>query len=141
MHNSIYQTQLRAELEVNYLCTYINQYRQHYANMAKIQLHTDINRCVYNVEHDMLLPLINDAFRFGILRVDNPAIMFDLQLSDNSLTFGVHYRVNAHVHDERTRVVYLRMKQKLESLYPGAHLLYRDYYLNTYLVLLQIHFN
>ncbi|MDT3401607.1 hypothetical protein [Mucilaginibacter terrae] len=141
MHNSTYQTQLRAELEANYLCTYINQYKQHYANMAYINLHTDIGSNSYNVEHDMLLPLINDAFRFGVFKVDAPAIMFDLQLNSNSLTFSVHYRTSNQIHDERTRVVYMRIKQKLESLYPGTHLLYRDYCLNTYLVILQIHFN
>jgi len=140
MHNSTCKTLLTAEQEVNYLRAYINQYKSHYTDMARIVLHINIEPCSHYIEHDMLLPLINDAFRFGILRVEQPVIMFDLQLNKQSLTFGVHYHVNTWVYDERTQVAFLKMKNKLESLYPGRHILYRDYYQDTYLVLLKIQF-
>lgn len=140
MQNSIHKGQLTAAQEVSYLCTYIHQYRQHYTGIAKIELHTDIEDCHHRIEHDLLLPIIDDAFRFGTFRVQEPAIMFDLQLEENYLTFGMHYRLNPNNYDERTQVTFLKLKNKLANLYPDKHILYRDYYLDTYLIILQIQF-
>jgi two-component system, LytTR family, sensor kinase len=140
MHNSVYHTLLSARQEVSYLSTYIGHYRQHYLDTARIELHTSVSECYHRVEHDMLLPLINDAFRFGILQVQRPVILFDMQLDKHSFTFGMHYCVNRTIHDERTQVTFMKLKRKLESLYPGMHILHRDHHNDTYLVFVQILF-
>lgn len=127
-----------AEQEVNYLSVYINQYRKHFAGIAQIELHTEIAPCNHPMKHDLLLPVIDDAFRFGTFRVQDPAIVFSLQLNETCLTFSVEYVFNSAIHDERTRVTFLRFKNQLEADYPGKHVLYRNYHLDTYLVILQL---
>lgn len=138
MQTSIISKRLTAWQEVNYLCTYIHQFRRYYQTLAKIEVHTNIAPCNQRIDHDLLMPFIDDAFRFGVFKISDPTLMFDLQLEKDYLTFGMHYRINTGSYDERTQVTFLKMKNKLEETYPGKHILYRDYYLDTYLVILQI---
>jgi hypothetical protein len=132
------QKLLSASQEIDYLADYINLLKLHCGNIAYVQLHQTSIPCPYQLEHNLLMPLINDAFEFGITGVEKPVIIFDLQLEDNRLTFCVHYKRNLTLYDESTQVTFFRFKQKLEELYPDDYILYRDYYFNNYLVLVQI---
>lgn len=140
MHHSVYQPSLSADQEVSYLSTYIDHYRQHYRYTAHIALYSNIAQCDQRIEHDMLLPLINDVFRFGILQVHDPVIVFDLQLDQNSFTFGLYYKLNRAVYDERLQVTLIKLRAKLEEQYPDMHIIHRDQLNDTHLVFIQILF-
>lgn len=129
---------LSAEQEAKYVCSCISQYQKYYAGIVNIQLHTDINSSAHKVEHDLLWPLIDDALRTGVFVAAERSIIFNLQLTANCLSFSVQYTYNPQKRDERTMVSYLQFKRKLEQLYPGRYILYRDYYEDSYLVLLKL---
>jgi hypothetical protein len=138
MHHQSSQKLLSASQETDYLASYINQLKLHCGDVAHVELYQASISCHHQLEHNLLMPLINDAFEFGIPGVEKPVIIFDLQLEDNRLTFCVHYKRNLTLYDERTKVTFLKFKQKLKVLYPDDYILYRDYYLDNYLVLVQI---
>lgn len=138
MYHQSSQKLLNASQETDYLADYINLLQHHCGDVARIDLQHVSVQCRYQLKHNLLMPLINDAFEFGIPGVEKPVIIFDLQLEENRLTFCVHYKRNLTLRDERTQVTFLRFKQKLEELYPDNYILYRDYYLDNYLVLVQI---
>ncbi len=140
MHNSVYQTLLSADQEVSYLSAYIDHYRQHYRYSAHIALYSNIAPCDHRIEHDILLPLINDVFRFGILQVDDPVIVFDLQLDRYCFTFGLYYKLNRAVYDERLQVTLIKLRVKLEKQYPDMHIIHRDQRNGTHLVFIKILF-
>lgn len=129
---------LTAEQEARYLCSCIEQYQKYYRDIVNIQLHTDIGTSGHRIEHDLLWPLIDDALRAGVFGTIDRSIIFNLQLTSNCLAFSVQYTYNLKKRDERTMVTYLRFKKELEDLYPDRHILYRDYYEDSYLVLLKL---
>jgi len=138
MHHQRYQKLLSASQETDYLAGYINLLKHHCGDVAHVTLYSVSITCHYQLEHNLLMPLINDAFEFGIPGVEKPMIIFDHQLEDDRLTFCVHYKRNVKLYDESTQVTFLKFKQKLEELYPGDYLLYCDYYLDNCLILAQI---
>ncbi len=138
MYHNSHQKLLSASQETDYLAEYIHWLKLSCNDIARIDLSYVSVDSQHQLEHNLLTPLINDAFEFGIPGIEKPIIIFDLQLEDDRLTFCVHYKRNMTTYNERTQVTYLKLKQKLEALYPNDYILYRDYYLDNYLVLVQI---
>ncbi|WP_342647637.1 hypothetical protein [Mucilaginibacter sp. CSA2-8R] len=138
MYRKSSQKLFSASQETDYLAGHIQRIKLNCVDTARIDLNYVSVVSQHQIEHDLLMPLINDAFEFGIPDVEKPIIIFDLQLEDNRLTVCVHYKRNMAVFDERTQATFLRLRRKLEALYPNDYLLYRDYYLDNYLVFAQI---
>ncbi len=138
MYHNSHQKLLSASQETDYLAEYIHWLKLSCNDIARIDLSYVSVDSQYQLEHNLLTPLINDTFEFGIPGVEKPIIIFDIQLEDDRLTFCVHYKRNMTTYSERTQVTYLKLKQMLEALYPNDYILYRDYYLDNYLVLVQI---
>ncbi|QJD95268.1 hypothetical protein HH214_04950 [Mucilaginibacter robiniae] len=138
MISPIHKEYFRAEQEASYVYLYINQYRELFTGKAQIELCTEINPCRCWIKHDLLLPLVDDAFRSGIINVQAPALCFNLKLTECYLTFGVQYVFNPAIHDERTRVAFMKTENQLKVHYPEQYILRRDYYEDTYSVILQL---
>ncbi|MCJ8209603.1 hypothetical protein MUY27_07770 [Mucilaginibacter sp. RS28] len=135
MTSQIKRWPLTLDEEAEYICACITQYQKYYQGIS-IKLNANIASSCKSIEHDLLWPLLEDAFTCGIYGVKDPSVIFDIETQESKLIFSLRYKYDKHRRDERTAVTFLKFKEKLETSYPGRFVLCRKYQQDVYHLLL-----
>ncbi len=110
--------------EVGYLKNYIDLQLLRFGKEVTVK--TNLRETYYHCEIDpmLLIPLVENAFKYGTDRVDNNLILINLDLTDNGnqLHFKVvNYFLGRLSENEGTGIGLKNIQRRLDILYPGKH--------------------
>lgn len=112
--------------EINYLRNYISLQQMRFTNNSTINF-----TCAIKNEHQMivpmlLIPFVENAFKHGVVGVQNPYIDINIKEENGELIFLVINKYDLHWHqvkDKTSGIGLTNVKRRLELLYPDKYLL------------------
>jgi len=130
------------EKEISYISDYIELQRIRFGDTVKI----DYNPCQTDegqmIAPLILIPFIENAFKFGVNPTENSYISIDISLSESELHMQVfNYKVNGRDESEKTGGLgIINTRQRLALLYPEKHRLSigessSEYRVNLFIIL------
>ncbi|MDB5008175.1 MAG: ypdA 3 [Mucilaginibacter sp.] len=126
--------------KADYLSNYIELQKLRFGEQVKVNFTIDITAPEKTIEPMLLIPFVENAFKYGIGDVIDPVIDIALKERDKKLIFIVK---NPYNPDEITKtgdhgIGLANVKRRLELLYPGKHSLLISQSDNNYTVNLQL---
>jgi two-component system LytT family sensor kinase len=126
--------------KADYLSNYIELQKLRFGEQVKVNFTIDITAPEKTIEPMLLIPFVENAFKYGIGDVIDPVIDIALKEGDKKLIFIVK---NPYNPDEITKtgdhgIGLANVKRRLELLYPGKHSLLISQSDNNYTVNLQL---
>jgi hypothetical protein len=126
---SVYQVNnpsISLEDEINYIKNYISLQELRLDGKVSISFNCEGNTSAVFIEPMLLIPFVENAFKYGISYVHESKISFELQLTENDLTFQVINIINEKpivTDDQFSGVGIANVVARLELLYPKNHVL------------------
>lgn len=114
------------EKEISYISNYIELQRIRLGNTTRIDYFADINTGEKEIAPLLLIPFIENAFKYGVNAEDNSLIQVRITLSaGDELMLEVHNNKVVVKKDEteQTGLGIQNTKKRLDLLYPGLHIL------------------
>ncbi|GAO41940.1 sensor histidine kinase [Flavihumibacter petaseus] len=127
MQYMLYETneeRVLLKTETEYLKSYIDLQQQRFGN--KVTIHAQINAAdsFHEIEPMLLIPFVENAFKHGVVFMDNPEINIQLTTKDNRLYFTVRNKFNPRqqeVKDKASGIGLANVKRRLNLLYKDQH--------------------
>jgi two-component system LytT family sensor kinase len=128
--------------KADYLRSYIDLQKLRFEDQVKADFIFDIASPQQTIEPMLLIPFVENAFKYGTGDIINPVITGHLKADSKSLSFNVSntYNPNDMPTDEHHGIGLNNVKRRLDLLYPGKHNLVIDQTADNYTVNLQIQF-
>jgi sensor histidine kinase YesM len=126
--------------KADYLRSYIELQMLRFGTQVQVDFNFDIAEPEKTIEPMLLIPFVENAFKYGTGNVVDPAIDIRLKSNDRTLDFFVKntYDPDEPYKDENHGIGLNNVKRRLELLYPGKHSLAINQSGNIYAVNLQI---
>ena len=109
--------------EISYISDYIDLQKIRLGNTVRINYFADINAGDKQIAPLVLIPFIENAFKYGVNAEDNSLIQVQIALNENELTLEVHNNkvIVKKEETEQTGLGIKNTKKRLDLLYPGEH--------------------
>ncbi|WP_295794797.1 histidine kinase [Mucilaginibacter sp.] len=126
--------------KVDYLRSYIELQMLRFGSAVKVDFKFDVTEPERAIEPMLLIPFVENAFKYGTGNVAEPAVNVYLKTTGGLLDFSVTntYDPGQLYKDEDHGIGLNNVKRRLELLYPGKHCLIISQPGNVYTVNLQI---
>jgi hypothetical protein len=113
------------EKEISYLKNYIHLQEARFGEDVKIDFEIKGDLASYDIEPMLIIPFVENAFKHGVGRVDQPQIGIQIHLHDDQMDLVVKNKFDAHFLDEKSSegIGLKNVKRRLELLYPSSHIL------------------
>jgi LytS/YehU family sensor histidine kinase len=123
-----------------YLRSYIELQRLRFHNQVTINFTSEIESGEKTIEPMLLIPFLENAFKYGTGDMAHPGIVIYLKTKNNLLDFYVQnaYNPKDKNKEESHGIGINNVKRRLELLYPGKHSLLIDQSEHFFKVKLQI---
>jgi ligand-binding sensor domain-containing protein len=128
MRYMVYETNVDAvplEKEINYLKSFIELQLLRLKNKDFVHFTIEGNIYGKTIAPMLLIPFVENAFKHGSKKVQNPGIVINLTIGDNNLRFDVlnYYQQGAVNKDEIGGIGVENVKRRLELIHPNSHIL------------------
>lgn len=122
----LYETEhtVTVSQELEYLGDYIDLQRLRFGNTVDIRFNQDIDDPSGQIQPMLLIPFVENAFKHGVVAVNDPQIMIDIREHDGTLLLNVINTYNPspeEVKDATHGIGLENVARRLELLYPGTH--------------------
>jgi sensor histidine kinase YesM len=110
--------------EVEYLESYIDLQKIRFGEDVDIKFTRSGVFFGHGIEPMLLIPFVENAFKHGIGRIDNPAIFIELSEENGMLNFSVRNKFNAaaeEVHDKNSGIGLANVRKRLSLLYDDKY--------------------
>jgi len=128
--------------ESQYLKSYIQLQQLRFGDTVSITTHFEMDeeQARLTIEPMLLVPFVENAFKHGVVWVEQPAISISLTVVDGVLALSVSNRYNnlEDSKDPQPGIGLANVQTRLNLLYPGRHTLLQTEKDNDYLVHLTI---
>ncbi|WP_428330890.1 sensor histidine kinase [Mucilaginibacter sp.] len=126
--------------KTDYLGSYIELQRLRFRDQVTVNFNFDVTEPEKTIEPMLLIPFVENAFKYGTGDVTAPVIDISLKANNKLLDFKVQntYNPNEPYKDENHGIGLNNVKRRLELLYPNKHSLLITQADNIYKVNLQI---
>ena len=126
--------------EIEYLQSYIDLQQQRFGKIVAINTYLQQDDINYLIEPMLLIPFVENAFKHGVVVVDEAEIDVDLKVRDGILQFSVKNRFSetSENTDKTPGIGLNNVKRRLELLYAGKFVLHIDKLGGWYTVSLQL---
>ncbi len=123
-----------------YLVCYIELQRLRLPDVVKVKFDADVADKEKSLEPMLLIPFVENAFKYCTSDLTNPGINIHLRTNDTTLFFSVQNTYNPLVQNnhEEGGIGLKNVKRRLELLYPNKHKLVINQTENIYNVNLQL---
>jgi len=127
MRYMLYETgrTVSLEQEINYLKSYIELQRLRLESDVNITFHTELrdDKDSYRIEPMLLIPFVENAFKYGTGDITNPLIDIRLTASNGVLNFQVKNKFDSSLHPNKTGegIGLKNVRSRLQLLYPDQH--------------------
>ena len=111
------------EQEVNYLNNYIELQKLRSTSSLSVNFNVNGNISSTQIVPLLLLPFVENAFKYGISNHSSSPIDIDLNISSGQMSFSVKNRKFEHAELDSTGIGINNVKRRLELLYPGKYTL------------------
>jgi hypothetical protein len=127
--------------EVEFIRNYIELQQVRLTDMVKVKLAVEGNTDSYNIAPLLLIPFVENAFKYGVSTKEPSHIHLLLQTSPTGIIFQAeNYIVASYGQEpEKTGIGINNVRRRLELLYPERHLLQCEIRGQHYFVQLQIY--
>jgi len=124
----------------DYLRSYIELQQLRFQDLVKVNFSFNVLSPYKTIEPMLLIPFVENAFKYGSGDVIDPVIDIRLHSNDKMLDFSVQntYNPGEQNKEESHGIGLNNVKRRLELLYPGQHNLFIQQTLNIYKVNLQL---
>ena len=143
MRYMLYETHQRASIqkEVEYLQSYIDLQKQRFGESVNINTSFDIGDGHQEIEPMLLIPFVENAFKHGVVMVENPRIDISMRMDKDLLLFRCSNNFvegGEEVKDSSSGIGLVNVTRRLELLYPNKHKLEIKPTMGNFEVTLQI---
>jgi len=112
--------------EISYLNNYIALQKLRFGNEVEILYHIDAgtNDEEHMIEPMLLVPFVENAFKHGVVHLENPKISISLSVKEDILIFEVLNQVDDQPEaskDESSGIGLANVRSRLEMLYKNRH--------------------
>ena len=130
------------EKEISYLQNYIHLQEARFGEDVKIDFRIEGDLASYNIEPMLIIPFVENAFKHGVGRIDQPEIGILVRLHDNLMDLEVKNKFDVQFPDEKSQegIGLKNVKRRLELLYPLSHTLSIDAIDQWFIVRLNLSF-
>jgi sensor histidine kinase YesM len=110
------------ELELEYMVHYVELQKIRLSKNVDVQLHLEGDAKPYQIPPLILVPFIENAFKYGTSSHENAMIRIDLKLHAGLLNFKVANQIFAGREKQETFGIGIKnTQQRLNLIYPGRH--------------------
>jgi two-component system, LytTR family, sensor kinase len=112
--------------EIEYLQNYIDLQKLRFDDDVEVKCEISMPKNNYFIEPMLLIPFVENAFKHGVVMVENPIISIKLHQQDEKLYFEVKNTVGRNPDEKKDNDSGIGMKnvlRRLELLYPENHVL------------------
>jgi two-component system, LytTR family, sensor kinase len=111
--------------EMEYLKSYIELQSQRFGSKIQINSDFEIAQNAQSIEPMLLIPFVENAFKHGYGRVENPVINIKLRFDNQKLVFEVRnkYSETKQQKDKTSGIGLANVIRRLDLLYPQKHTL------------------
>lgn len=143
MRYMLYETNeedVSLEKEIEYLESYIDLQVQRFGKKLIVNTNFPDIKGAYYIEPMLLIPFVENAFKHGTGRIENPQIDIDLKVENKVLYFTVKnkYNENGESKDKTSGIGLSNVERRLDLLYNGTHQLNMQKNNGWFLVSLQL---
>lgn len=124
--------------EVDYLEGYVELQRLRFGSSVSIEFHKGGVLFGYRIEPMLLIPFVENAFKHGLGKVDEPRIEISLEQKQEKLFFQVRNKYNPHQrprYDKYSGIGLVNVRKRLDILYNSEYALtvakFEDWYETT----------
>lgn len=109
--------------EIQYIEDYVDMQRVRLGDTMSMQYHVDITTPGLQISPLILIPFIENAFKYGVNPEEESPIQLELSTSGRDLVMVVENRkvVNGLGEEQRSGVGIVNVRSRLKLLYPGKH--------------------
>ncbi len=135
-------TRVTVQQEADYLQSYVELQKLRFSDSVRIEMHVNLDAGAGElpIEPMLLIPFVENAFKHGASRLDDPYIDIGLTVADGQLTLNVVNPFDENpddVRDDSPGIGLENVRTRLRLLYPGRHQLSTKDSGNLF----QVHFN
>lgn len=111
--------------EISYLKNYIHLQEARFGEDVEIDFKIDGDPSMYHIEPMLIIPFVENAFKHGVGRIDQPQIGIYIHLHDNQMDLEVKNKFDANFpyYKSQEGIGLKNVKRRLELLYPSSHTL------------------
>jgi len=122
----LYETEhtVTVSKELEYLGDYIDLQRLRFGNTVDIRFSREINDPNRQIQPMLLIPFVENAFKHGVVAVEDPQIIIDIREINGSIEMSVINTYSpdpAEVKDATHGIGLENVARRLELLYPDRH--------------------
>ena len=129
------------ELELEYLDHYVDLQKLRLNEKADVSLHVEGDPAGYEIPPMILVPFIENAFKYGTSSHENTVIRVDLAINEGSLSFKVFNRIfTGREKTETFGIGIQNTRKRLDLIYPGRYTLDLENNGSVFIVNLEISF-
>lgn len=109
--------------EIKYLRSYIDMQSSRLSENNKIHFHVSDRNESAEILPLLLIPFVENAFKFGISADDDTTILIDIEWDDMALSFFCENekKIRLHVYSEHHGIGIKNVQKRLDLSYPGRH--------------------
>jgi two-component system LytT family sensor kinase len=109
--------------EIDSLQDYIDLQKLRFTSKLNLQVHLNVKEEWHSIEPMLLIPFVENAFKHGNALSEDPAIIIDLEVTNDELDFTVKnkYTNTETAKDKTSGIGLTNVKRRLELLYPKTH--------------------
>jgi hypothetical protein len=109
--------------EMKYIRSYIDMQSSRLSENNKIHFHVSGTNDGAEILPLLLIPFVENAFKFGISSDDDTTVLIDIEWDDMALSFFCENEKKSrlHVHSEHHGIGIKNVKKRLDLSYPGRH--------------------
>ncbi|MEI7663339.1 MAG: histidine kinase [Bacteroidota bacterium] len=118
----VQQEMVPMELELEYVTHYVELQKIRLNEKVDVQMFVESDEKPYEIPPMILVPFIENAFKYGTSSHENVVIRIDLKIRDGSLTFRVSNQMFAGREKSETFGIGIQnTRQRLNLIYPGSY--------------------
>ena len=120
------ENKVAIEKEIEYLHSYIDLQMLRFGNDVKLRMDIDKVNMNSAIEPMLLIPFVENAFKHGVVLIDDPEIDITLTSDGNELVFSVKNKFNdkvKEVKDKSSGIGLQNVRRRLNLLYKDDHTL------------------
>lgn len=112
------------KVEEEYLNHYIDLQKQRFGKKVKVETSFDILNQQQLIEPMLLIPFVENAFKHGVVSIDDPHIIIELLTDEHFLNFSVTNKYNAastEQKDDSSGIGIANVSRRINLLYENKH--------------------
>lgn len=107
--------------EVDYIENFISIYQMRFENAFFVKFQQNGDIAGKHIASLLLVPLVENAFKHGVVNDPSRPIYINLDVKVNHLTFTVSNQINQQQKDHSTGIGLPNIRRRLELIYPGKY--------------------